>query len=33
MIQALEAGESILDVDRRFNYEKMLQVSTTDGKS
>lgn len=25
MVQALESGESILDVDRRFNYERMLQ--------
>ena len=25
MVRALESGESILDVDRRFNYERMLQ--------
>lgn len=25
MIEALQAGESILDVDRRFNYENMLK--------
>lgn len=25
MVRALESGESILDVDRRFNYEQMLQ--------
>jgi len=25
MIEALQAGESILDVDRRFNYEQMLR--------
>lgn len=25
MVRALESGESILDLDRRFNYERMLQ--------
>lgn len=33
MIQALEAGESILDVDRRFSYEKMLQSPQSGAKS
>lgn len=33
MIQALESGESILDVDRRFNYEKMLQVPASGEKT
>jgi regulator of RNase E activity RraA len=28
MIDALRAGESILEVDRRFNYEQMLRKST-----
>lgn len=32
MIQALRAGESILDVDRRFNYEKMLQAPVSNSK-
>ena len=25
MLDALRAGESILEVDRRFNYEQMLK--------
>lgn len=33
MIQALESGESILDVDRRFSYEKMLQSPQSGAKS
>ena len=33
MIQALEAGESILEVDRRFSYEKMLQSPQSGAKS
>lgn len=28
MVRALESGESILEVDRRFNYERMLQKKT-----
>ena len=28
MIEALQAGESILDVDKRFNYEQMLRKPT-----
>lgn len=32
MIQALRAGESILDVDRRFNYEQMLQAPVSNSK-
>ena len=28
MIEALEAGESILEVDKRFNYEQMLRKPT-----
>jgi regulator of RNase E activity RraA len=28
MIDALRAGESILEVDQRFNYEQMLRKST-----
>jgi len=33
MIQALESGESILEVDRRFSYEKMLQSPQSGAKS
>jgi len=25
MVQALQQGESIIEVDKRFNYEKMLK--------
>jgi regulator of RNase E activity RraA len=28
MIEALQAGESILEVDKRFNYEQMLRKPT-----
>ena len=33
MIQALESGESILEVYRRFSYEKMLQSPQSGAKS
>lgn len=33
MIQALESGESILEVDKRFNYEQMLKTTPSVGKS
>jgi len=29
MVEALQAGESITEVDRRFNYEQMLQQAAT----
>ena len=32
MLEALQAGESILDVDRRFNYEHMLRQPTSEKK-
>ena len=33
MIQALAAGESILEVDKRFNYEQMLKATPSARKS